>query len=154
MDKEQSSDASASPEHRLGFLVYRAGLAVSRGYERALAPLQATPTEAGLLSALAYNGPNHVRGAARFLGLGRQTVVNVTKELQACGFIERMAAPADSRLVLYAVTEAGRERLRQIEVVARAFDERLAATVGGASQADLMAMLSRIVASDFLQHED
>jgi hypothetical protein len=38
-------------DQRLGFLIYRAGLAVSRGYERALKPLGVMPVEAGVLTA-------------------------------------------------------------------------------------------------------
>jgi DNA-binding MarR family transcriptional regulator len=151
-----SNDAGegAGPQARLGFLLYRAGLAVARGYERALAPVGASPAEAGVLSTLSYDGPNHIRGLARLLGLGRQTIVNVTRRLEADGRVVRQADATDARLALFAITSAGRDRLATIEAIAMAFDAQLRATVGADSEAMLVDRLQFILADPSLSHDD
>lgn len=143
-----------SPDKRLGFLVYRAGLAVSRGYERALKPIGVTPTEAGVLSALGYSGPNHIRGLGRLLGIGRQTIVNVTKSLETKQWVTRAAADHDARLMLFSIADAGRQRLAQVEVIARKFDTALQRTIGEHREAGLIEDLSKIVEAEFLAYED
>ena len=142
------------PTERLGFVVYRSGLAVARGYERALSPIGATPTDAGVLSTLASSGENHTRGLARLLGLGRQTVVNVTRRLEESGLIRRAADARDGRLALFAITEAGRRRLAEIETVASAFDQMLRDVVGAQDEAGVVVALRRILADPRLAHED
>ncbi len=145
---------TSAPDQRLGFLLYRAGLAVSRGYERALGPLDVSATEAGLLSALHYSGPGHVRALARLLGIGRQTVVNVTRSLEVQGWITRAPAPGDARLSMFHIAPPGREKLREIEVVARDFDAALRGVIGPDQEQTLTSELARIVAASFLAYED
>lgn len=148
-----ASDASA-PRERLGFMIYRSGLAVSRGFERALSPIDTTPSEAGVLSALAYSGPNHVRALARLLGLGRQTIVNVTKRLEEQHLVERSLSKEDARLSVFAITVAGRHKLAAIEKIAAAFDEQLRVIVGPHREAELTQALQKIVDAPYLAYED
>jgi DNA-binding MarR family transcriptional regulator len=142
------------PTARLGFLLYRSGLAIARGYERALKPIDASPTDAGVLSALAYSGPNHTRGLARMLGLGRQTIVNVTKRLEDSGLIARNASDRDGRLAVFAISKKGSTRLAEIEVIASGFDGQLSAIVGAANEQGLVETLQRILAAPMLTHEE
>lgn len=148
-----ASEASA-PRERLGFMIYRSGLAVSRGFERALNPIGTTPSEAGVLSALAYSGPNHVRALARLLGLGRQTIVNVTRRLEDQHFVERSASREDARLSMFAITPIGRRKLAAVEKIAAAFDQQLRTIVGAQREADLTQVLQKIVDAPFLAYED
>jgi DNA-binding MarR family transcriptional regulator len=142
------------PEARLGFVLYRAGLAVSRGYERALAPINASPADAGVLSTLAYDGPNHTRALGRLLGLGRQTIVNVTKRLEEAGLISRSAALQDRRLTLFEITVTGKKRLEGIERIASAFDQQLKEILGSDKEAELLQMLRPLLSTPAFAHED
>jgi DNA-binding MarR family transcriptional regulator len=141
-------------DQRLGFLIYRAGLAVSRGYERVLKPVDVMPVEAGVLTALQHGGPNHVRGLARVLGVGRQTIVNVTRALEERTWIERSASEEDARLVVFTIAPAGRQKLDAIERLASAFDAKLREVVGLEQEAGLIQQLRQIVGAQFLAHED
>jgi DNA-binding MarR family transcriptional regulator len=143
-----------APEARVGFLIYRAGLAVARGYERALAPLGMTPAEAGVLSALAYSGPAHVRELARRLGIGRQSAVNVTKALLAQGQIARIDGGADARLVVYGITPKGQERLAASEGTIGAFDRAVSEILGPDIVPTVSASLHRLVTAETLAHDD
>jgi DNA-binding MarR family transcriptional regulator len=147
-------DHAPPPEGRLGFMLYRAGLAVSRGYERALAPIAVSPTEAGVLTTLIYAGPAHVRGLARQLGLGRQTIVNVTRSLESAGLVKRSASPDDARLALFSITAKGRTRFASIERIARAFDAELSALVDAKSERTLLVQLQRVIDAPMFVHED
>ena len=151
-DMAQRSEDRRSPESRLGFLLYRAGLAISRGYERALQPLAATPVEAGVLSVLAYEGSNHVRALGRKLGLGRQTIVNIAKSLMEAGLVERIASEADARLSLLAITKTGRARLARIEKIATHFDQELRDVVGSEGERHMIEKLQKILVSSKFEH--
>jgi DNA-binding MarR family transcriptional regulator len=149
-----SLKSETAPNQRLGFMLYRAGLAISRGYERALKPIDVSPVESGVLSALCYSGPNHVRGLARLLGVGRQTIVNVTKTLENRKWIVRNTSSEDARLALFTIAPAGRRKLESIEEIARAFDRELRAIVGSANEERLTKQLLQIVESPLLAYED
>jgi DNA-binding MarR family transcriptional regulator len=146
-------NATTEPKQRLGFLIYRAGLAVSRGYERALKPICVAPVEAGVLSALCYNGPNHIRGLARLIGVGRQTIVNTTKSLEVRHLILRAVAEEDSRLAIFTIATAGKRKLKQIEIIAQAFDQELRTIVGANHELVLIQKLAGIVDSPLLAYE-
>jgi DNA-binding MarR family transcriptional regulator len=151
---ETRTSKPAPPKERLGFMLYRTGLAVARGYERALKPIGASPADAGVLSALAYNGPNHTRGLARLLGLGRQTIVNVTKRLEDGKLLKRMVSERDSRLALFEITALGRKRLSEIEIIASRLDGQLRDIVGARNERDLTTKLQLVLAAPFLAHEE
>ena len=152
--KNRQMPAIQPPDARLGFMLYRCGLAVSRGYERALKPIQTAPAEAGVLSALAYRGPNHVRGLARMLGLGRQTIVNVTRRLEAAKLLQNSHSDEDGRLLVFCITQEGQRKLSQIENIATAFDLQLREIVGTAHGSEMTKQLQRIVDAPFLAYGD
>jgi DNA-binding MarR family transcriptional regulator len=148
-----TENAPTEPQQRLGFLLYRAGLAVSRGYERALKPIDVAPVEAGVLSALCYSGPNHVRGLARLLGVGRQTIVNTTKSLELRSFIVRKISGEDARLATFTIASAGKRKLKQVEIIAQTFDQELRLIVGANYEPVLIQKLAGIVDSPLLAYE-
>jgi DNA-binding MarR family transcriptional regulator len=155
-DNQQHGVTETALQHqqRLGFLVYRAGLAVSRGYERALKPIGIMPVEAGVLGSLGYDGPNHVRGLARQLGVGRQTIVNVTRVLEHRGWISRAPSEQDARLVIFSIDPLGRAKLVSVEQIAQTFDGKLGNIVRPPEDILLIDQLQRIVDAPFLAHED
>jgi DNA-binding MarR family transcriptional regulator len=145
---------SRSHDQRLGFMVYRAGLAISRGYERTLNPIGVMPVEAGVLGSLCYGGPNHVRGLARQLGVGRQTIVNVTRTLEQKKWIKRAASDDDARLAIFSISTGGIKKLGDIETLAQAFDAKLREIVGPSNEKAMIEHLGGIVDAPFLAHED
>lgn len=154
MDNQSNPDANLRPPSaRLGFLLYRSGLAIARGFERALAPLNMMPVESGLLMTLAYDGPNHVRGLARLLGVGRQTVVNATRRLETAGLVRRMPSPLDSRLVQFSITSKGRRLLIDVENIAEGFDAQLRTITGEENEALIAGALQELLATSFLAYE-
>ena len=135
-------------------MIHRCGLAVARGYERALQPIEMSPVETGVLMAVAYSGPNHVRGLARLLGVGRQTIVNTTKRLQAVGLLAASSNENDARLLQFSITRLGRRKLVQVEQIASHFDQQLRELVGQQNEADMVQKLQHIAEAPFLAYED
>jgi len=158
MDENAGSGAKAthptSHSQRLGFMIYRAGLAISRGYESVLKPINIIPVEAGVLGSLCYEGSNHVRGLARQLGVGRQTIVNVTRSLEAKNWISRSVSLEDARLVVFSISQPGRSKMLEIEAISAEFDNKLRDIVGNSHEQDLIEHMREIVGSPFLGYED
>jgi DNA-binding MarR family transcriptional regulator len=139
-----------APEHRLGFLLYRVGLAIQRAYEAGTAERGLKPSEAGILSSLAADGAQHVRGLGRRLGMGRQTVVNVSEALAARGLIDKRPDPDDARAVVLTITPAGQAALAASLAATDAFEAALAAPLGPERAAALQRDLSVLLASRLL----
>jgi DNA-binding MarR family transcriptional regulator len=113
------------PGNRLGFALYRVGREIARSYQLALSPLGVRPDHAGILTAIAYEGPLHIRALSRLLGINRQSIVNAVDELEREGAVERQPHPVDTRVVMVAITRAGKAKLRRIEEIATDYDARL-----------------------------
>lgn len=139
-----------APEDTLGFLLYRVGLAVSRAYEAASREGGLRPVETGILSAIAADGPQHVRGLSRRLGVGRQTIVNLTDQLAARGLITKEASTEDARLVEVALTAQGRAALGKARKISARFDAALAEPLTPAREAAMCADLRALLASPLL----
>ena len=135
------------PMDRIGFLIYRAGLLVSRAYEERMRPLGFSPGEVGLMTYLASYGAAHVRAVSRSIGVSPQTVVNLTRSLENRGLVKRESSPSDQRAVLVELTPKGRAGLAQADAVAAAFDTEIADTVGPSAAAAIMQGLTSILSA-------
>lgn len=135
------------PSERIGFLLYRAGLAVGREYERTISGLGFSPTEVGLMTHVAAHGPDHVRSIARVLGVSAQTVLNQARGLEQSGLLVRTEAPSDRRLVVLELTDEGRRALSNIDVAANTFDVAIAGLLGETDVSGMAAALRRLLAS-------
>ncbi len=115
----------AAPEERIGFLLYRAGLAVAQAYEARMRPSGFTPAEVGVLTHLASHGAGHIREVGRSLGVSPQTVINLARGLAAKGMVLRTGSPADRRTVILNITDNGRAALLRADEIARRFDDAI-----------------------------
>lgn len=138
------------PGDRLGFALYRVGREVARSYEAALAPLGVRPEHAGILTAVAYEGPLHIRALSRLLGINRQSIVNAVDELESSGAVERKPDPEDSRAVLVTITRAGRAHLQRIEQTALEYDSRFLQVGTAAQRRAVVEFLSELAESGVL----
>ena len=130
----------APPDARLGFLIYRAGLAVAQAYADRMRPSGLTPGEVGVLTQLASYGPGHIREIGRALGVSPQTVVNLGRSLEAKQMVRHANSMEDRRTVLLSITEKGRETLDKADRIARAFDRAIEAAIGSDATATARAL--------------
>ncbi|GAA2608055.1 MarR family winged helix-turn-helix transcriptional regulator [Paractinoplanes durhamensis] len=68
----------------------------------------------GLLVYLRDDGPRRPSDVAEHLGVGKATITRQLKPLEALGLIERLPDPGDGRAHLVALTDDGRQRMKQV----------------------------------------
>ena len=136
----RTGSSVAAPEERIGFLLYRAGLAVAQAYEAQMRPSGFTPGEVGVLTHLASHGAGHIREVGRSLGVSPQTVINLARGLEAKGMLLRTGSSADRRTVILEVTEVGRNALLRADEIACRFDRAIERVVGKDAQSTSRAL--------------
>lgn len=135
---------------RLGFALFRIGLEVARTYEKELAPLGLRHEHAGVLLAVGYDGPMHIRALGRHLGANRQTIVNTVDALETNGAVERTSDPTDARVVVVRLTKKGQSLLRKVEGASARMDARLAHVGTQTQRRDVLRFLHALADSTAL----
>ena len=77
-----------------------------------LTPRQLTLTSISTLATLYRKGPRRITELAASEGVTQPTVTSLVTSLERAGFVERRSDPADRRVVMVAITEAGAAFLR------------------------------------------
>ncbi|MGH3440132.1 MAG: MarR family winged helix-turn-helix transcriptional regulator [Sciscionella sp.] len=78
-------------------------------------------TAASTLSTLQRFGPRRITELAVHQGVSQPSMTSMTARLERQGFIQRQQEPADGRIVLVAITEAGERMLARRRAGRRAF---------------------------------
>lgn len=117
---------------------------VSRMQARGVAGMM--PSYPRLLGNLDTEG-TRITGLARRMGVTRQAVAQLAKEIEAAGFIERRPDPDDGRGVIIAFTPKGRKALSVAVTVMDEIERDYAAVIGhkrlSALKQDLKAILDQ-----------
>lgn len=129
----------------LGWLLSRAGHVLTTELTAALEELDLSPRARAVLTA-ALSGEHTQIEIARLVGLDKTTMVGTLDELEARGLAQRLPSSTDRRARVIAVTEAGREILRQAEQVARRVQDDVLATLPEPERETLLAALQTLVA--------
>lgn len=115
---ETPDAAAVAPCHSdLCWLLSRASHALTTELTAALEGLGISPRAHRVLSA-AMTGEYTQIEVARMVGLDKTTMVVTLDELQAAGLAERRPSPADRRVRVITVTDAGERKVREAESVA------------------------------------
>ena len=84
----------------------------------------------GFLFQVLVPGPRTVGDVAGALGISSQAVSKAVAELEALGYVERRADPADARRRLLALTARGQDAVQAGRDARAALGEELAASIG------------------------
>jgi DNA-binding MarR family transcriptional regulator len=118
-----------------GFLIWRLSTKWRVAVDRAVAPLGLTHAQYSLLASLYGMQRSGLRPSQRQLadhtGLEPLYVSKLARTLEAAGFFERAADPADTRAVRLSLTAEGRDVARRAIAIVRQLHERLLAPLGG-----------------------
>jgi DNA-binding MarR family transcriptional regulator len=128
-------------DHCLCMHVRRAARAVARRYDEALRPVALTNGQFSLLMSLNRPQPASMTDVAALLAMDRTTLTANLKPLERRGLVAVSAGPVDKRSRRLALTDAGRDVLREAMPIwhrAQAENESL---VPGAGPDDLRAAL-------------
>jgi len=106
-----------------------------------------TPTQSGVLAALARRGPMRAGELAAVEALNPTMLSRVLVNLEDAGLVARRADPHDRRCAWAEATPAGRRLIRRLRARHRAL---LAARLGELDAADLAAVLAALPALEAL----
>jgi DNA-binding MarR family transcriptional regulator len=137
----------------IAFLLAQLGSDASTAFERALAPLGLTASEAGLLRLVGRNPGIGQKAASEQLGVGPSRVVAVLDRLERQGSVERRRSATDRRSHEVHLTPDGERLLAALRPIAEAHE---AAFTQGLDEADLdrlAAHLETIAASRGLSRD-
>lgn len=128
-----------------GQLVIHVGRHWRRAVDQALAECGLSQATALPLLTLHRLGDHQRPGAlAEELSVEGPSLVRIVDRLVAEGLITRREDPADRRAKILSLTEAGQERVREIDQVVVAFRQRILADIPAGELAVTMSVLQRI----------
>jgi DNA-binding MarR family transcriptional regulator len=143
--KGNPDDPSATPPFRgIAFRLSSLGYAVSRGFSRALEPLELEPSEFAVLRAVGFNEGQSQQALAAQLRISPSRMVSIVDELESRKLLERRPNPTDRRARSLHLTKAGQKLLERGFAIARAFEERASGGLSDAERDQLVDLLDRI----------
>lgn len=126
-------------------LIVRVARLASDLLAEALAPLGLRPRHYAVLAALAEHGPTSQQHLGRLVAIDRTTMVGVVDDLERQGLVVRAANPADRRANRVELTGRGRTGLVRATGAAARAERRLVAGLSHEEEAQLVALLRRLV---------
>jgi MarR family transcriptional regulator, transcriptional regulator for hemolysin len=131
----------------IGLHLTRTARSVSRAFDDALAHAGGSvPIWLVLISLKSQRLPNQ-RELAEDVGIREATLTHHLNTMDELGLITRRRDPANRRVHLVELTEAGEAMFQRLRGAAAAFDERLRAGLSGDEVAQLEGLLSRLQAN-------
>ncbi|WP_438484958.1 MarR family winged helix-turn-helix transcriptional regulator [Streptomyces sp. S186] len=125
------------------------GRAAARGHRlvaEALATEGMRMTHHAVLSAVAELGPVSQAELGRTVGIDPKDIVAIVNDLQKDGLVSRTPDPKDRRKNAIGISADGKRRLRRTERLGDAANAELTAALSDEERAQLIALLTRIVA--------
>ena len=114
-------------------------------------PREISLTSASTMSTLSRTGPLRLTALAAIEGVAQPSMTSLVTGLEKAGLVERRPDPGDGRVVLVALTDAGREHLR---VRRRTGAEWFAGLVDQLSTADAAALAAALPELEHLRELD
>lgn len=130
---------------RPGFLLRRAHQVNAAIFDEECGEFGVTPTQYGLLLAIASNEEIDVVGAARLTAIDRTSAHVAIGNLERRGWIRRRSDPRDRRRHLLTVTRAGWELMRASKPALARVKRRLLAKLSASDARAFRRILLRIV---------
>jgi MarR family transcriptional regulator for hemolysin len=135
----------------VGLQLARSAKSVSRAFDDALAQAGGSLPVWLVLISLKSQRPGNQRALADAVGIKEATLTHHLNTMDAQGLITRERDPANRRVHVVELTEAGEEAFGRLRDAAIAFDQRLRRGISGEDVAvleDLLGRLERNVTGD------
>ena len=145
MGRMKPSPFPVEPGECYSLALRRAARAVSRQYDKALAPLALNNGQFSMLALLAGLGPVRIQKIAETLAMDRTTVTAALKPLQRRKLVRVDVAGDDARAREAVLTPAGEALLREAMPLWRVHQERLKKMLSAEDAEALRAHLGRLV---------
>jgi DNA-binding MarR family transcriptional regulator len=128
----------------VAFLLAQVGGCAADEFAKALAPLNLSPSDAGILRILARTPGLNQQELAKRLAMHASRLVAVIDALEERGFVAREPNPTDRRVYSLRLTRAGDEALAAIGQVARAHNETMCTGLDENEREQLGTLLEKI----------
>lgn len=139
-----SDDPKQPPHRNLGYLLPQVAHSLLRDFDTMLATYTIRSSHLGVLSTIRALGPLSQRRIARYLGLERQTLVNITDELERRGFLERHPNPTDRREQLLHLTPEGEAFHTEVDTAAYQHQQQVFGVLSREEQQMLYLVLLKL----------
>jgi MarR family transcriptional regulator for hemolysin len=120
---------------------------VSRAFDNALAQAGGSVPVWLVLISLKSQQVRNQRELAEAVGIREATLTHHLNSMDEQGLITRRRDPANRRVHLVELTEAGEDTFQRLRGAATAFDQRLRAGLSGDEVSQLEALLGRLAAN-------
>ncbi len=136
------------PSHPpIGLHLARTARSVSRAFDDALAQAGGSVPVWLVLISLKSQQVRNQRELAEAVGIREATLTHHLNAMDEHGLITRRRDPANRRVHLVELTEAGEDAFQRMRGAATAFDQRLRAGLSGDEVSQLEALLGRLAAN-------
>jgi DNA-binding MarR family transcriptional regulator len=129
----------------VGFALRRAQLNLYEDFIRSLAPWNITPPRFSALVVIGNNPDLKLTELARVLNVARSGAVTVVDALSELGYVARHESATDKRAFRLLLTAKGKKALTAITNAVLEHDQRIVSMLTSDEQAQLMALLGRMV---------
>jgi MarR family transcriptional regulator for hemolysin len=131
----------------IGLHLARTARSVSRAFDDALAQAGGSVPVWLVLISLKSQQVRNQRELAEAVGIREATLTHHLNSMDERGLITRRRDPANRRVHLVELTEAGEAAFQRLRGAATAFDQRLRAGLSGDEVSQLEALLGRLAAN-------
>jgi len=143
-------NTSPVPVWGLGFLLSQVGAHAAARFAERLVPLNLTPPHVGVLGVIKHADGLSQQALGEMLCIFPSRLVGLLDELEERGLVERRDSPTDRRAHALYLTQAGRDALEKIGLIARELQDALCAALNKSEREQLAAFLTRIAAQQGL----
>ena len=144
MDQPNDSDLLPPLVDRVSFLVHRINAHLLRVTNPLLRKWGIDLIESRLLAVLFERGPLSAGEIVAIMALPQSTVSHQTKRLEKIGYVSRASGKQDSRMVITALTELGREIASEGSEISRAVTDQIREAIGDDQLELVRASLKRV----------
>ena len=144
MDQPNDSDLLPPLVDRVSFLVHRINAHLLRVTNPLLRKWGIDLIESRLLAVLFERGPLSAGEIVAIMALPQSTVSHQTKRLEKIGYVSRASGKQDSRMVITALTELGREIASEGSEISRAVTDQIREAIGDGQLELVRASLKRV----------
>jgi DNA-binding MarR family transcriptional regulator len=146
---DMSSDQKRGPDECNCHAVRAAARHITQAYDQFLAPSGLRITQFSILAALKRKGPLTINALAAGMEMDRTTLGRNILPLERDGLIKIQPSATDGRAKVLIVTKAGEQRFQAARKGWAAAQARFENAYGVKRAAELRAMLSALVTSEF-----
>ena len=128
----------------VGYAIRRAQIRIYEDFVASLAAWHITPPRFSALQIISRNPDLKLTDLAQILGIARSGAVLLVDALEAMGLVNRVPSHTDRRAFGLALTDAGKQTLKDATAAVCAHDARIAAALSADERASLRNMLEKL----------